>query len=92
PRQLSGGEAQRVVIARALVHRPKILIADEPTGNLDTYNTKEIIDLLLRINKIGTTVILVSHNLDAVNSLKRRVVMMDNGTIVNDQENGRASI
>jgi cell division transport system ATP-binding protein len=89
PRQLSGGEAQRVVIARALVHRPKILIADEPTGNLDPIHTGEIVDLLLKINKIGTTVLLVTHNREVVNSLKRRVVMMENGTIAADHADGR---
>ena len=89
PCQLSGGEKQRVVIARALVHRPKILVADEPTGNLDTVNTKEIIDLLVKINKIGTTVLLVTHNRDVVNSLKRRVVTLEKGTIVSDEESGK---
>ena len=89
PHQLSGGEAQRVVIARALVHRPKILIADEPTGNLDAMNTKEIIDLLLKINKIGTTVLLVTHNHDVINFLRRRVITMENGTIASDQGEGK---
>ncbi len=89
PRQLSGGEAQRVAIARALVHKPKILIADEPTGNLDSINTKEIIDLLLKINELGTTVLLVTHNKDVVNSLNRRVITLDKGHIVNDQIKGR---
>ena len=89
PRQLSGGEQQRVVIARSLVHRPKILIADEPTGNLDSINTREIIDLLLKINKFGTTVLLVTHNREVVNSLKKRVVTIDNGVIIADQEKGR---
>ena len=89
PYQISGGEAQRVAIARSLAHRPKILIADEPTGNLDSINTKEIIDLLLRINDFGTTVILVTHNKDVVNSIRRRVVTLDNGVIVSDQVKGR---
>lgn len=89
PHQLSGGEAQRVVIARALVHRPKILVADEPTGNLDVMNTKEIIDLLLKINKIGTTVLLVTHNRDVVNSLRRRVITMENGAVIGDHGDGK---
>ena len=89
PHQVSGGEQQRTAIARALVHRPKILLADEPTGNLDTINANEIIDLLLRINKFGTTVILVTHNREAVNRLKKRVVTIDNGVIISDQEQGK---
>lgn len=89
PDELSGGQQQRVSIARALAHRPKILIADEPTGNLDSVNTREIIDLLQKINKFKTTVMLVTHNRDVVNSLKRRVIAMDEGRIVNDQAHGR---
>jgi len=89
PKELSGGEQQRVVIARALAHRPKILLADEPTGNLDSFNTNEIIDLLKRINEFGTTILLVTHNKDVVNNLKRRVVMLDRGQIVSDQKEGR---
>ncbi len=89
PQEVSGGERQRAAIARALVHRPKILLADEPTGNLDSLNANEIIELLLRINKFGTTVILVTHNREIVNRLKRRVVTIDNGTIISDQAVGR---
>lgn len=89
PQEVSGGENQRAAIARALVHRPKILLADEPTGNLDTLNANEIIELLLRINKFGTTVILVTHNREIVNRLKRRVITIDNGTIISDQAVGR---
>ena len=89
PKQLSGGQQQRVAIARSLIHRPKILIADEPTGNLDSINTQEIIDLLLKINEIGTTVILVTHNREVVNSLKRRVVTIEDGQVVNDQQRGK---
>jgi len=89
PLQLSGGEQQRVAIARSLVHRPKILIADEPTGNLDSFNTREIIDLLLKINEFGTTVLLVSHDREVVNYVNRRVVALDDGQIVSDQKIGK---
>lgn len=89
PKQLSGGEQQRVVIARSLVHRPKILLADEPTGNLDAYNVQEIIDLLQKINKFGTTVVLVTHNVDIVNMLKKRVITLDDGAVISDQLSGR---
>src|SRR5574344_1182545 len=89
PREVSGGEQQRAAIARALVHQPKILLADEPTGNLDAINADEIIDLLLRINKFGTTVILVTHNKEIVNRLNKRVVTMDKGIIISDKEHGK---
>lgn len=89
PRQLSGGEQQRVVIARALVHRPKMIVADEPTGNLDTLNTRDVIALLKKINEFGTTVLLVTHNKEVVNSLKQRVITLENGTIVSDKEEGK---
>ena len=88
PHEVSGGEKQRAAIARALVHQPKILLADEPTGNLDAINANEIIDLLLHINKFGTTVILVTHNKEIVNRLNRRVVTMDHGRIISDQAHG----
>ena len=89
PIQLSGGEQQRVAIARALVHRPKILVADEPTGNLDSINTQEIVDLLLKINEFGTTVVLVTHNREVVNSINKRVVTLDNGMVISDQKVGK---
>lgn len=89
PHEVSGGEQQRAAIARALVHQPKILLADEPTGNLDAINADEIINLLLRINKFGTTVILVTHNKEIVNRLNRRVITMENGQIINDQAHGK---
>ncbi len=89
PQQLSAGEQQRAAIARALAHQPKILLADEPTGNLDSINAREIIDLLVEINKFGTTVLLVTHNRDIVNSLNKRVITIDNGVIINDVEKGR---
>lgn len=89
PQEISGGEKQRVVIARSLVHRPKIIVADEPTGNLDSLNTREIIDLLTKINEFGTTVVLVTHNREVVNSLRRRVITLDKGLVVSDQEEGK---
>ncbi|RJO59492.1 cell division ATP-binding protein FtsE [Candidatus Parcubacteria bacterium] len=89
PREVSGGEQQRVVIARALVHRPKILVADEPTGNLDAINAHEIVELLLKINSFGTTVVLVTHNREIVNSLRKRVLTLDHGHLVSDQASGK---
>lgn len=88
PNELSGGERQRVSIARALVHSPKILIADEPTGNLDPVNAWEIIELLARINRRGTIVILATHNKSIVDRLKRRVILLKNGKIVSDVMKG----
>jgi len=89
PMQLSGGERQRVAIARSLVHSPKILIADEPTGNLDSLNTKEIIELLRKINKFGTTLILVTHNREVVNGLHERVIALEGGEIISDKIGGK---
>lgn len=89
PSEVSGGEQQRAAIARALVHQPKILLADEPTGNLDAINANEIIDLLLRINRFGTTVILVTHNKEIVNRLNRRVITMERGQVISDQAHGK---
>lgn len=88
PRQLSGGEQQRVAIARAVVRQPKILMADEPTGNLDPRHSWEIIKLLEKINRYGTTVLLTTHNADIVNKLKRRVITIDGGKITSDQVSG----
>jgi cell division transport system ATP-binding protein len=88
PRQLSGGEQQRVAIARAVVRQPKILIADEPTGNLDPRHSWEIVKLLEKINRYGTTVLLTTHNAEIVNKLKRRVVTIENGKITSDQQGG----
>jgi len=85
PSQLSAGEAQRTAIARALIHRPKILLADEPTGDLDPLTTRDIVELLSRINEFGTTVLLVTHNREIVNLLKRRVITLERGIIVGDQ-------
>ncbi|MBN2884595.1 cell division ATP-binding protein FtsE [Patescibacteria group bacterium] len=89
PHEVSGGEQQRAAIARALVHQPRVLLADEPTGNLDAINADEIIDLLLRINKFGTTIILVTHNKEIVNRLNRRVITMDKGRVVSDLAHGK---
>ncbi|MBQ9765746.1 MAG: cell division ATP-binding protein FtsE [Lachnospiraceae bacterium] len=88
PKHLSGGEQQRVAIARALVNNPSILLADEPTGNLDPKNTKEIMSLLEEINKKGTTVIVVTHNREVVDSMKKRVITVHKGTIVGDERRG----
>ena len=84
PKQLSGGEQQRVAIARALVNNPKILLADEPTGNLDANNAWEIMKLLDEINRRGTTVLVVTHNLDIVKTMKKRVITMQQGVMVSD--------
>lgn len=92
PYQLSGGEKQRVSIARALIHSPKILIADEPTGNLDPTNTNDVIGLLKRINSSGTLVILATHNKTVVDQLKRRVIVMKDGEIISDQKEGTYEI
>jgi len=92
PDELSGGERQRVAIARALVHQPKILIADEPTGNLDPKNAWEITDLLLKINNFGTTVLLTTHNKEIVNSLKKRVITISGGKVTKDEKVGRYSL
>jgi len=89
PTQLSGGEQQRVVIARSLVHRPKILLADEPTGNLDTMNTEDVIDILKKINSFGSTVILVTHNREVVNALHARVITIADGRIISDKVHGK---
>lgn len=89
PHQISGGEQQRVVIARALVHRPKILVADEPTGNLDSVNTEEIIEILKKINEFGTTILLVTHNRDVVNRLRKRVVTLHGGRVISDEKEGK---
>jgi cell division transport system ATP-binding protein len=89
PEEMSGGEKQRVAIARALSHRPVLLLADEPTGNLDEQNAAEVLDLLLIINQLGTTVILATHASDLVNKIKKRVVTIEEGKITFEQEKGR---
>jgi len=89
PHELSGGEKQRVAIARAMVNRPSVIIADEPTGNLDPMNTWEIIKLLIKINSLGTTVILATHSKDIINHLGKRVISLDDGKVIRDEKNGR---
>lgn len=89
PHELSGGEKQRVAIARAIIVRPDILIADEPTGNLDPKNTWEIISLLEKINGLDTTVILATHDKGVIDSLRRRVITLDNGKLVRDEQKGK---
>ena len=88
PNQLSGGEQQRVAIARALINEPKILLADEPTGNLDANNAWEIMKLLDDINKRGTTVLVVSHNMEIVEAMKKRVITLQQGHVVSDVQMG----
>lgn len=88
PNQLSGGEQQRVAIARALINEPKILLADEPTGNLDANNAWEIMKLLDEINKRGTTVLVVSHNMEIVETMKKRVITLQQGHVVSDVQMG----
>ena len=88
PKQLSGGEQQRVALARALVNKPSILLADEPTGNLDPKNSWEIMQLLEEINEAGTTVVVVTHNREIVNAMQKRVITMKKGVVVSDEEMG----
>ncbi len=92
PAELSGGERQRVAIARALIHRPEVVLADEPTGNLDPYHTMDILKLLLKINEMGTTVLLATHNREIVNKLKKRVVTLEKGKVTRDDPSGRFAI
>lgn len=92
PDEMSGGEKQRVAIARALAHRPVLLLADEPTGNLDEVNSNEVLDLLLKINRMGTTVMLATHAADLVNKINRRVITLEEGRISMEQEKGKYKI
>ena len=88
PDQLSGGEQQRTAIARAMVHDPRLIIADEPTGNLDPLISWEIIELPLRINEMGTTVMMATHDAEVVTALRRRVVALEDGRVVRDEVGG----
>lgn len=90
PEDLSGGEQQRVAIARAIVNRPAVLIADEPTGNLDPITSRDIVDLFKRINNYGTTVVMITHNMDIVSYLNKRVIALENGRVVSYQLKGAA--
>jgi len=92
PKELSGGEQQRVAIARAIVNQPDVLIADEPTGNLDPVNTHDVVEILKKINNLGTTVLLTTHNKSVVDSIKKRVVTLDQGRIVRDDKEGKYHI
>jgi cell division transport system ATP-binding protein len=89
PRELSGGEKQRVAIARALVNEPDVIIADEPTGNLDPVNTYDVVQILKKINDLGTTVILTTHNKGIIDSLGKRVIAMEKGRVVRDDKSGK---
>mgnify|MGYP001564266645 FL=1 len=89
PKELSGGEKQMVAIARAMINNPDLIVADEPTGNLDPLNTAEIIRLLLKINELGTTVILATHNKEIINKIDKRVISLDDGRVIRDEEKGK---
>ncbi len=89
PKELSGGEKQRVAIARALVNEPDVIIADEPTGNLDPVNTYDVVQILKKINDLGTTVILTTHNKGIIDSLGKRVIAMEKGRVVRDDKSGK---
>jgi len=92
PHELSGGERQRVAIARAIINQPDVIIADEPTGNLDPINTHDIVQILKKINDMGTTVLLTTHNRGVIDSLGKRVITMDKGKIVRDDEHGQYAL
>lgn len=89
PRQLSGGEKQRLAIARAIITQPDLIIADEPTGNLDPINTNEVVNLLKKINDLGTTVILTTHNRSVLDQIKKRVITLENGRVIRDDKEGK---
>lgn len=92
PSELSGGEKQRVAIARAIINQPDVIVADEPTGNLDPLNTKEIIEIFNRINQMGTIVMLTTHNKGVIDSLRKRVITLDKGKIIRDDRTGRYAL
>jgi cell division transport system ATP-binding protein len=89
PSQMSGGEQQRLSIARAIINQPEVIIADEPTGNLDPVNTYEIVQILKKINDLGTTVILTTHNRGIIESIGKRVITMEKGKIIRDDKDGK---
>ena len=89
PNQMSGGEQQRLAIARAIINQPELIIADEPTGNLDPVNTHEIVEILKKINDLGTTVILTTHNRGVIESIGKRVITMENGKIIRDTKHSK---
>ena len=89
PKELSGGEQQRVAIARAIVNQPDVLIADEPTGNLDPINTHDVVEILKKVNSLGTTVLLTTHNKLVVDSVGRRVITLENGRVIRDDKEGK---
>ncbi len=92
PNQMSGGEQQRLAIARAIINQPELIIADEPTGNLDAINTYEIVQILKKINDLGTTVVLTTHNRGVIDSIGKRVITMEKGRIIRDDKSGKYSI
>ena len=92
PHELSGGEKQRVAIARAIINQPDLVIADEPTGNLDPLNTHDVIEILRKVNDLGTTIILTTHNKGVIDSLKKRVITLDRGRVIRDDAKGVYSI
>lgn len=92
PHQLSGGEQQRVAIGRAIINQPDVIVADEPTGNLDPVNTYEVIEILKKINELGTTVIITTHNKGVVDSVGKRVITMDKGRVIRDDPRGSYSL
>ena len=92
PRQLSGGEQQRLAIARAIINQPELIIADEPTGNLDPVNTYEVVQIFKKINDLGTTVILTTHNRSVVDSIGRRVVTLEHGRVIRDDKEGKYAL
>ena len=92
PHQLSGGEKQRLAIARAIINQPEIIIADEPTGNLDPVNAHEVVQILKKINDLGTTVLLTTHNKSVIESIGKRVFTLDHGKIIRDDKNGKYAI
>jgi cell division transport system ATP-binding protein len=92
PHQLSGGEKQRLAIARAIITSPELIIADEPTGNLDPINTNEVVNILKKINDLGTTILLTTHNRTVIDQIKKRVITLENGRVIRDDKDGKYMI